>query len=86
LRYWIDDIAELTQNPADAAWTCALLAYIQFYDFTKVQLLFAKYGHPIAVPGPVFDEQGKKVQDENLVTKLCEALRRKKESEGRKRT
>ena len=86
LRYWIDDIAELTQNPTDAAWTCALLAYIQFYDFTKVQLLFAKYGHPIEVPGPVFDEQGKKVQDENLVTKLCEALRRKKESEGRKRT
>ena len=40
IGYWLDDIHSEAENKADAAWTAALLTYIDFYRFSGVQRLF----------------------------------------------
>lgn len=59
LRYWIDDIADFTKNRDDAAWTCALLSYIEFYKFSHVRYLFKQYGYDISTSGALFQTQRK---------------------------
>ncbi|MHB8522847.1 MAG: hypothetical protein ACYDH9_19095 [Limisphaerales bacterium] len=78
LRYWIKDIAAHTDNADDAAWTCALLAYIEFYDFTKVQQLFSKYGYDITTSGTIYEKQSAAVKNLEMVRKLREACQEAK--------
>ena len=76
LRYWIDDVADDPENPDDAAWTCALLAYIQFYKFEGVQYLFKKYGYDIAVSEQLFKKQAEKMIDKDLAERLKECAQK----------
>jgi len=73
LRYWIEDIASYTENPDDAVWTCALMTYIEFYGFSKVQDLFQRYGHNISRSGELFAKQLKVMTDQELAKKLRDA-------------
>jgi hypothetical protein len=70
LRYWINDIASYSEDSDDGAWTCALLNYIEFYDFTNVQQLFARYGYNIETHGPIYERQLLAIKDNVLAQKL----------------
>lgn len=54
LSYWIKDIAAETEDVDDAAWTCALFTYIETYNYTGVQQLFAKFDLDITTRGAPF--------------------------------
>ena len=75
LRYWVEDIVEFTENPAEAAWTCALLVYIEFYGYEGVKYLFASYGFDISVNGKLFETQSVVVKDKEWISRLREACR-----------
>jgi len=75
LRYWIDDIAAYTADPEEAGWTCAILAYIEFYHFESVQYLFHEYGYDITTFGELFKKQSEVILDEDLARKLREACK-----------
>ena len=82
LRYWIEDIAAYTDNADDAAWTCTLLAYIEFYSFKQVQQLFREYGHDISTSGTLFERQSGVMRDQELARKLREACQGAKQAMG----
>lgn len=73
LRYWINDIAAYTENADDAAWTCTLFSYIEFYGFSKVQDLFRRYGYGISRSEELFRAQSKVMIDQKLAVDLRDA-------------
>jgi hypothetical protein len=79
LEYWINDIAAYTTNPEDAAWTCTLFAYIEFYDFKSVQNLFVEYGYVISTTGRIFQKQGQKAPD--LASRLKAECKKKRDGQ-----
>jgi hypothetical protein len=70
LGYWLHDIAADTDDPADAAWSAALLTYIQFYGYRGVQSLFAEFGAPIEPTGSIYQGFLKKI-DPRLAEQLA---------------
>lgn len=54
LRYWIDEIAEATEDPEYALWNVCLLTYVHVYQFDGVTALFDEYGYDIRPDGDLF--------------------------------
>jgi hypothetical protein len=54
LRYWIDAIAEPTEDPDYALWNVCLFTYIHAYQYDGVTVLFEKYGYDIRPDGELF--------------------------------
>lgn len=73
LRYWVTDVVSYTKHPDEAAWTCAVLAYIEFYGFQSVQYLFLRYGFNISVDGELFNTQAAMAADQTWVLRLQQA-------------
>lgn len=78
LAYWVNDIAVFTKNKDDAMWTCALMVYIEFYDFANVRELFTKFGFDISISSDLFDRQSREVEDQELLTRWCEECKKKR--------
>ena len=78
LSYWVNDIAEFTTDKDDAMWTCALMVYIEFYGFAKVQNLFIKYNFDISTSSAWFKKQSQEVEDQDLVARWCEECEKRR--------
>jgi hypothetical protein len=74
LEYWIDDIHAPTKDPDDAAWTAALLTYIDFYRFRGVQSLFRAFGRSIDPPESAFTGFLEQMEDQGLAESLAKAV------------
>jgi len=70
LGYWLDDLAARTKDPADAAWTAAVLTYIQFYKFEGVQQLMLAFGRDIAPGGRLYSSFTDAMDDKDLAKSL----------------
>jgi hypothetical protein len=76
LGYWINDIHAESENLADAAWTAALLTYIQFYGFYGVQYLFQAFGKEIGPDSEAYRRALAKMEDQDLAARLAASLRK----------
>ena len=52
--YYIDEIAAQTRDPTEALWNVTFLAYVHFYHFSGIPILFEKFGHDISPDGLIF--------------------------------
>lgn len=71
LTYWIDDIHAPAENADDAAWSAAILAYIEFYRFRGVQALFLAFERDIRPSQPCFTEFLRRMTDQDLAVKFA---------------
>jgi hypothetical protein len=82
LKHWIVPIVKKRKYEYrdDAPWRYTLIAYINYYDYSKVILLFGKLGEDIRTDGTIFKDLEKKVKEENpeLVKKIQFALNSKR--------
>jgi hypothetical protein len=76
IAYWIDAMTVVDDGPKDITWRCALLTYIEFYKYTGVQHLFARYGKEIGVHGDIYRKILKKVPNRGLARELHAAAER----------
>ena len=83
LGYWIDDIARASTNDPDGEWSCSLLAYIDFYEFSAVQSLFLKFGHDIRPGGTIFAGFLAQVWDPDRRNLFLRELEKKRKNTGR---
>jgi hypothetical protein len=67
VEYWIESIADTNCDGDDAMWTVCLLAYIDFYAFIGVQMLFSGFGHDIRVKGELVKTFAAKSSDKQRV-------------------
>ncbi|MEP7375907.1 MAG: hypothetical protein ABI675_21100 [Chitinophagaceae bacterium] len=74
LEYWIDDIHSPAKDEEDAAWSAALLTYIQFYKFTGVQKLFAAFNKPIDPAQKVYTGFLRKMKDQELAKQIAASV------------
>jgi hypothetical protein len=74
LGYWIDDIHASTKDPADAAWSAALLTYITFYRYNGVLRLFREFDRDISCSTPTYRGFLAGMQDQQLALKLAQAV------------
>ncbi len=73
IRYWIDSIAA-GDSADDDAWRCALLTYINYYNYSGVKYLFQVYGINIEPNGKVFIELKEKMKDKPLCEELLATI------------
>jgi hypothetical protein len=76
LIYWTDSITNGTDHPGDVAWQCALLTYINYYNYPGVQYLFARFGKDITPDGKVYQKKKELMGDRALSDKLYQSVRR----------
>ena len=76
IGYWVDDIHSDAENAADAAWTAALLTYIDYYRFRGVQDLFTAFGKPIGRPSEAYLRSLAKMKDRDLAARLEGCVRK----------
>jgi hypothetical protein len=74
LAYWLNDIYVSTADPEDAAWSAALLTYIDYYHFNGVQWLFAVTNRPIDPASPRYREFLARMQDQALARQLASSV------------
>jgi hypothetical protein len=77
IGYWVDDIHSDAENAADAAWTAALLTYIDYYRFRGVQDLFTAFGKPIDPSSEAYLRSLAKMEDRDLAAKLEGCVKKK---------
>jgi len=75
LFYWLQSIAEgdLSKDEdsaGDIAWRCALLCYINFYNFNPIISLFQNLGFDISPRGIMLKQLEGKIEDKSLCVKL----------------
>jgi hypothetical protein len=75
IGYWIDDIHSEAENPADAAWTAALLTYIDFYRFRGVQYLFKAARKPIDPQSESYRRSLVQMEDRELADRFTACVR-----------
>ena len=75
IGYWLDDIHSDAENAADAAWTAALLTYVDFYRFRGVQRLFKAVGKPIDSSSEAYLRSLSKMEDRDLAAKFSECVK-----------
>jgi hypothetical protein len=75
IGYWLQDIHSEAENPADAAWTAALLTYIDFYRFRGVQSLFQAAGKPIDPSSEAYLRSLAGMEDRDLAAKLAACVK-----------
>jgi hypothetical protein len=61
LHYWLDSIAGEKESENDVIWQCALLTFINYYDYQNVKYLLGQYGYDIEPNGKVFKQNVVKV-------------------------
>jgi hypothetical protein len=76
IGYWIEDIQSESANAADAAWTAALLTYIDFYRFRAVQSLFEAFGKPIDPWSLAYRRSLEAMEDRTLADGLRRSVQR----------
>jgi hypothetical protein len=74
IGYWLDDIHSDAENAADAAWTTALLTYIDFYRYRGVQRLFKEAGKPIDPSSEAYRKSLSQMEDRGLAVKFAECV------------
>ena len=72
--YWVEDIHSEAENAADAAWTAALMTYIDFYRFRGVQYLFEAFKMPIDPQSDAYRRSLAAMEDRELAEKLQRCL------------
>src|SRR5260370_1993045 len=72
--YWVEDIHSEAENAADAAWTAALMTYIDFYRFRGVQYLFEAFKMPIDPQSDAYRRSLAAMEDRELAEKLHRCL------------
>ena len=77
LDYWIDDIHAPAKDDDDAAWSAALLTYIDFYRFQGVQELFLAFDRSIDPRAESFQGFIRQMADRTLAAKLVEVVERR---------
>ena len=75
IAYWVNALTQLDGTGDSATWRFTLLTYIDFYQFTGVNSLFARYGKNIDADGKIFNELMTKVPDRHLAERLAQAAR-----------
>ena len=76
IGYWLEDIHSEAENPADAAWTVALLTYIDFYRFRGVQDLFKAAGRPIDPGSEAYLRSLAQMEDRDLAEKFVACVKK----------
>jgi hypothetical protein len=76
LDYWIDDIHAPAKDNDDAAWSAALLTYIDFYRFRGVQSLFRAFDRNIDPTGESFRGFLAQMTDRALALQLANVVNR----------
>jgi hypothetical protein len=74
LDYWIEDIHSPAKDRKDAAWSAALIVYIQFYRFSGVQWLFRAFGCSIDPSETTFSTFLSQMSDQVLASRLARAV------------
>ena len=64
------------KDSEDAAWSAALLTYIEFYRFQGVQWLFHTFNRSIAPNSESFRSFTSQMADQALAAKLVETVNR----------
>ncbi|MBM3739352.1 MAG: hypothetical protein FJW39_26580 [Acidobacteria bacterium] len=70
IRYWIRDIHAAPENDADAAWTAALLTYIDFYGYDGVQHLFKAFDMPVTPDSIAYRRALDGMKDQGFAARL----------------
>lgn len=77
IGYWIDDIEGPAENLPDAAWSAALLTYIEFYRFGGVQYLFEAFNKPIGPGSTAYIRFLSQMEDKELARQLAASVAKK---------
>jgi hypothetical protein len=77
IGYWIDSIAA-GDSANDDAWRCALLTYINYYNYSGVKYLFKSYDLNIEPNGKIFTELKENMNDKLLCEKLLSSIASKR--------
>jgi hypothetical protein len=80
LIYWIDSIASVEGDAdydGDAEWRCALLTFINYYDYKGVALLFDLYNRNIEPAGGIYQKLAELIENKQLYADLVRILAEK---------
>jgi hypothetical protein len=73
LRYWMDEIPK-KGKPSENDFTCLLLSYICFYNYSGVQQLLRTFGNDIAYGSELFEFYLNHFRDKALAAKIRSQL------------
>jgi hypothetical protein len=71
--YWVCAITE-NKLEEDVKWRFALLAYINYYEYSGVKFLLGCYHKDISTTGPIFDKLRESLDDKTLAARLSDAF------------
>lgn len=74
ISYWVDAMTKNEQPEVDAAWRCALLTYINYYDYTGVKYLLECYGRDVNPRSPIYSELRNSMPDQTLAERLFQII------------
>ena len=74
IAYWIDALTALDTEDEDGTWLVTLLTYIDYYKYTGVNRLFARYGKNIDANGQTYRALLKNVPDKELARRLAASV------------
>lgn len=80
LIYWIDSItnaAGVADYDGDAEWRCALLTFINYYDYKGVAFLLNLYNRNIEPEGGIYQKLAELIEDKQLYADLVRILAEK---------
>lgn len=83
LFYWIDSITnvqDVADYDGDAEWRCALLTFINYYDYKGVAFLFDQYERNIEPRGTVYQKLAEQIENKKLYADLTRILAEKNQS------
>lgn len=80
IRYWVEAITKNEDPKEDAAWRCALLTYINFYDYAGVKHLLECYGKDVGPHSPIYTAVKNSMDDQLLAERLYEKINPDKKS------
>ncbi len=83
LFYWIDSITnvqDVADYDGDAEWRCALLTFINYYDYKGVAFLFDLYERNIEPRGTVYQKLAEQIENKKLYADLTRILAEKNQS------
>jgi hypothetical protein len=82
IGYWIEDIHSGAENADDAAWSAALLTYIDFYRFRGVRSLFEAFGKPIDPSSIAYRRSLEGMEDRDLAERLRHCVLRTRNADA----
>lgn len=74
ISYWVDAMTKNEQPEVDAAWRCALLTYINYYDYTGVKYLLECYGRDVNPRSLIYSELRNSMPDQTLAERLFQII------------